>query len=42
LAKGQPYANYYERKQDEETSFQKDVVKKGVLGTGIKNMMAEL
>jgi hypothetical protein len=33
------YANYYERKQGEEMDFKKDVVKKSVLGQGIKEMM---
>eukprot|EP00347_Sterkiella_histriomuscorum_P004984 403358342 len=38
----QPYANYYERKIDEEREVQKDVVKKNVLGAGLKNMFSDL
>lgn len=42
LSKAKPYANYQERKQDEEQEFQKEVMKKGVLGTGLKNMMSDM
>ena len=33
------YANYYERKQGEEVEFQKDLVKKGLVGHGLKEIM---
>jgi len=36
-----PYANYYERKIDEEREVQKDVVKRGIIGPAIKNMLSE-
>ena len=33
------YANYYERKQDEELNYQKDVVKKGIIGQGLHDIL---
>ena len=35
------YANYYERKQGEEMEFKKDIVKKGLLGQGIKDIISK-
>jgi hypothetical protein len=37
-----PYANYFERKIDEEREVQKDLFKKGFIGPGIKNLMQDV
>lgn len=36
-----PYANYYERKIDEEREVQKDVVKRAIIAPAIKNMLQD-
>lgn len=38
MNKGKLYANYMERKQDEEFEVKKDVVRKNVLGSGMMNL----
>lgn len=40
INKNKFYANYHERKEDEELETKKDVVKKGVLGVGMKSLFA--
>ncbi len=36
------YSNYQERKDDEELETKKDVVKKGLLGVGMKSMFTNV